>query len=295
MEGPGLRWTLMFISQIVYNFIMKKIIVPVDFSEQSEYALKVATTLAKRYQAAIYVMHMLELEDDTTYTIEMIYQEQTASRLKLAEKQISEFLDKSYLKGVRVIPMIKHHKVFREINKVVEEQGADLIVMGSHGIEGLKEMFVGSTTEKVVRHSKIPVLVIKHQFSDFKIDRFVFACDFSLNNAMAFQKAKAFADLFSAELDLVYINTPGDNFLSTEDIQDRIAQFLKEAKVIAQVNIHNDYTVEKGILNYCEKTLADAIGIPTHGRKGLAHFFMGSIGEDVANHAKIPVVTFKMG
>ena len=274
---------------------MKKIIVPVDFSEQSEYALKVATTLAKRYQAEIYVMHMLELEEDTTYTIEMIYQEQTASRLKLAEKQISKFLDKSYLEEVQVTPMIKHHKVFREINKVVEEQGADLIVMGSHGIEGLKEMFVGSTTEKVVRHAKIPVLVIKHEYSDFKIDRFVFACDFSLNNAMTFQKAKAFADLFSAELDLVYINTPGDNFLSTGDIQDRIAPFLNKAKVIAQVNIYNDYTVEKGILNYCENTLADAIGIPTHGRKGLAHFFMGSIGEDVANHAKIPVVTFKMG
>ncbi len=274
---------------------MKKIIVPVDFSEQSEYALKVAATLAKRYHAEIYAMHMLELEEDTTYTIEMIYQEQTASRLKLAKKQISKFLDKSYLKGIRVIPMIKHHRVFREINQVVEEQGVDLIVIGAHGIDGLKEMFVGSTTEKVVRHSKIPVLVIKNEFADFKISRFVFACDFSLNNAMAFEKANAFANLFSADLDLVYINTPGDNFLSTEDIHDRIAQFLKEAKVIAQVDIYNDYTVEKGILNYSENTLADAIGIATHGRKGLAHFFMGSIGEDVANHAKIPVVTFKMG
>lgn len=273
---------------------MKKIIVPVDFSKQSEYALKVAALLAKKYNAKIYAMHMLELAQDTTYTMEMIYQEQTASRLKLAEKQISKFLDKPYLKGVGVIPMIKHLKVFREVNKVVEEHGADLIVMGSHGIDGLKEMFVGSNTEKVVRHSNIPVLVIKNDFPNFEIDRFVFACDFRLSNAMAFQKAKAFAAMFSADLDLVYINTPGDNFLSTGDIHKRIDQFLEEANVVAQVDVYDDYTVEKGILDYCENTRADAIGIPTHGRKGLSHFFMGSIGEDVANHAKIPVVTFKI-
>nr|AWJ66201.1 putative universal stress protein [uncultured bacterium] len=61
-----------------------------------------------------------------------------------------------------------------------------------------------------------------------------------------------------------------------------------------EVDIHNDYSVERGILNYSETSGADIIGIPTHGRKGLSHFFMGSIGEDVANHSKIPVVTFKI-
>ena len=61
-----------------------------------------------------------------------------------------------------------------------------------------------------------------------------------------------------------------------------------------KVEIYNDYNVEKGILNYSEKINADAIGIPTHGRKGLSHFFMGSIGEDIANHSNIPTVTFKI-
>ncbi|MCP4975162.1 MAG: universal stress protein, partial [Maribacter sp.] len=61
-----------------------------------------------------------------------------------------------------------------------------------------------------------------------------------------------------------------------------------------EVEIHNDYSIEKGILNYGEKINADIIGIPTHGRKGLSHFFMGSIGEDIANHSNVPVVTFKI-
>ncbi|MGB5479439.1 MAG: universal stress protein, partial [Eudoraea sp.] len=55
-----------------------------------------------------------------------------------------------------------------------------------------------------------------------------------------------------------------------------------------------DYSVEKGVLNFSESIHADVIGIPTHGRKGLSHFFMGSIGEDITNHSKIPVITFKI-
>jgi nucleotide-binding universal stress UspA family protein len=61
-----------------------------------------------------------------------------------------------------------------------------------------------------------------------------------------------------------------------------------------EVEIYNDYTVERGVLNYSEGINADLIGIPTHGRKGLSHFFMGSIGEDIANHSKIPVMTFRL-
>ena len=61
-----------------------------------------------------------------------------------------------------------------------------------------------------------------------------------------------------------------------------------------EVKIYNDYTVEKGVLNYSERVSADLIGIPTHGRRGLSHFFMGSIGEDIANHSEAPVITFKI-
>jgi len=60
------------------------------------------------------------------------------------------------------------------------------------------------------------------------------------------------------------------------------------------VAYHADYTVEQGILNYANKIGADLIAIPTHGRKGVTHFFAGSIGEDIANHSELPVMTFKI-
>ena len=59
-------------------------------------------------------------------------------------------------------------------------------------------------------------------------------------------------------------------------------------------HIYNETNVEKGILNFANTINADLIGMSTHGRKGLSHFFNGSISEDLVNHAKLPVVTFKI-
>ena len=273
---------------------MKKIVVPIDFSEQSDNALKVAASLAKKHNAEIIALHMLELNQAMITSSEGFHPEQTVFLIKLAEKRFKDFLSKQSLKGVNITPIVKHFKVFSEVNDIAKKNGADLIVMGSHGTDGLKEIFIGSNAERVVRNADVPVLVIKKEHKDFKVERFLFACGFKDESLLAFQKAKDFAEMLSAELKLVYINTPGDDFLSTNDTNERISEFLGKAGVSMKVEIYNDYNVEKGILNYSEKINADAIGIPTHGRKGLSHFFMGSIGEDIANHSNIPTVTFKI-
>lgn len=273
---------------------MKTFIVPVDFSKQSEFALKAAASLAKKHLADLIVLHMLELNYAMISSSEAFHPEQIVFLIKSAEKRMEQFLDKPYLQGIKITPIIKHYKVFSEVNEVAEKHNADMIIMGSHGTEGLQEIFFGSNAEKVVRSSEVPVLVVKEEMEDFKIDTFVFACDFKKESIPAFNRAKAFADKLNAEFKPVYINTPGDHFLSSGDINQLIGDFLREAKAGVAVDQHSDYSVERGVLNYCEAVGADLLGIPTHGRKGISHFFMGSIGEDLANHAYIPVMTFKI-
>ncbi|SDQ24421.1 universal stress protein [Flagellimonas zhangzhouensis] len=273
---------------------MKSIIVPVDFSNQSEKALKVAASLAKKNGAKLLVLHMLELSPAIMGESGYISQEQVVHLIKLGEKRFEDFLNKPYLKDIELVPVIKHYKVFSEVNEVAEKHKVDLIVMGSNGADGLQEIFIGSNTERVVRTSDVPVLVIKGDCEDFNPEHFVFACDFEEESVPALQKAKEMSDLLGSKLHLVYINTPGDEFLSTADAYDKISKFLNAAGIGMEVEVYNDYTVEKGVLNFSEKIAADLIGIPTHGRRGLSHFFMGSIGEDIANHSQAPVITFKI-
>ncbi len=273
---------------------MKNIVVPIDFSTQSEYAFKVAASIAKKHKATLYALHMLELNEALISSNEGAQMQNTVFLIRLAEKRLKEFLDKPYLEGVEIVPIIKHFKVFSEISTVAKENKADLIVMGSHGSEGLKEIFVGSNTQKVVRHSDIPVLVIKDDTDDFEPQQMVFACDLKEENIHAFQRAKYIAEIFATELRLVYVNTPGDAFLSTKEIQEKIVAFCDTVGFDLLVAIYNDYSVESGVINFAMESHADIIGIPTHGRKGISHFFLGSIGEDVANHSTLPVVTFKI-
>jgi nucleotide-binding universal stress UspA family protein len=166
--------------------------------------------------------------------------------------------------------------------------------MGSNGASGFKEMFVGSNTEKVVRTSKIPVLVIKNAHQDFVIKDFVFATDFSEEGRGALDKAHKFAKMVNAKMHLLFVNTPGD-FKTSVQAQNIMENFVRGMGVENYtLNIYNDTSVEKGILNFAKHINAQLIGMGTHGRKGISHFFNGSISEDMVNHANMPVITFKI-
>jgi nucleotide-binding universal stress UspA family protein len=275
---------------------MNKIIVPIDFSKHSEYALETAAILAKKNNAEIIALHMLEMAHNVIADSDNDQQMQTVFFLKFAEKKFQEFLEKDYLKGINITPVVKHFKVFREVNDVAEEHNADLVVMGSHGASGLTEIFVGSNTEKVVRHSDIPVLIVKQKPVNLQFETVVFACDFSEEMIEPYIKACQFFE--NSNLKLLYVNLPGERFKSSTEMESTVAKFLEKAdgnlNKINDIHYISDYTVEDGVLTFANIVGADLIAVPTHGRSGISHFFSGSIGEDIANHSTLPVITFKI-
>lgn len=277
---------------------MKKIIVPIDFSEHSEYALEAAANLAQKYGSELLVLHMLELSNAILTVDSSALNEEAVFYLKLAEQKFNTFLDKPYLENLNVTPIVKHFKVWSEVNDVANEHDANLIVMGSHGASGVKEVLVGSNTEKVVRHADIPVLVIKHNPILFDFENGVFACDFSDDAVAPYLKARTTFEKFGATMHLVYVNSPDGSFRSSSEIDKLVSEFLRKAdgdlENLPNVNVVSDYSIEKGILNFANVIGADVIAVATHGRKGLAHFFEGSISEDIANHSTLPVMTFKI-
>jgi nucleotide-binding universal stress UspA family protein len=275
---------------------MKKIIVPIDFSVHSENALKVAASLARKNKAEIIVLNMLEMSDIMLTSTGGDQKEKAMFYYKLAEQELTIFLKKEYLEYIKVTPIIKHFKVFSEVNDIAVKHDADLIVMGSHGASGVKELVIGSNTERVVRNSNIPVLVVKNELSNVDFKNVVFACDFSEETIKPYINVLKMFD--HSKINLVYVNLPNNRFKSSTEIEKSAVDFLMKADGnldrMKDVHFVSDYTPEDGILNLSKKINADIIAIPTHGRKGIAHFLEGSIGEDLANHAGLPVITFKV-
>jgi nucleotide-binding universal stress UspA family protein len=277
---------------------MKTILVPVDFSEYSEYALEVAASIAKKQDAEIIAVHMMGIPDSYLTNDEKQEIFNAIYYMEITKKKFQKFLDKAYLEDVDITEAVKSHKNFSTINELVQEYDADLIVMGSHGASGMKEVFIGSNTEKVVRSSNIPVLVVKEKISNFNIKRAVFVTEFELETLDAYIRARKFFSIFDVEPQILFVNIP-EKYMSTREMQLKAYNFLIDVgknKDNFQDNIvfYDDYTAEKGIFNYCSESDIDAIAIPTHGRKPVGHFFYGSVGEDIANHAEIPVITFRI-
>lgn len=274
---------------------MKTILVPIDFSTYSENALKVAAKIAYKNNSEIHLLHMLEIPSRMNDAVSSGKQiPEIMLFIQKAKEKLQEIAQLAFLTGITTVSHIKFESAFTGILSYINENKTQLIVMGSHGISGVEEILLGSNTEKIVRLSEVPVLVIKKDTVDFKGEHFVFASDFSEEVKKPFQKMLQFTKIFNAKLSLVMICTP-NSFKTTALSEKIINNFADEYSIDNySINIYNDNNIESGIINFSRKVEADLIGLSTHGRTGLAHFFTGSISEDLVNHTIRPVITFKI-
>lgn len=274
---------------------MKKILIPTDFTKYADGAIEVGSQIAKNKGCEIILIHMLELPGQMNDAIkgETSIPEVMLFKRK-AEETLRNIKNRPYLQDIKITEVVRLDTASQGIINYVKQNPVDLIVMGSHGASGLHEILIGSNTEKVVRHSESPVLIIKNRAENFKLQHIVFASDFSEEVKKPFQKVLEFVKLFGSTLHLVTICTP-NSFKSTSSAQKLIKGFVSEFDMPDySFEIYNDSNIEKGIINFSEEKKADIIALSTHRRTGLSHFFNGSISEDLVNHASKPVLTFKI-
>src|SRR5215469_2477659 len=146
---------------------LKRILVPTDFSESSERALKYAVRLGRPYKAEVVVLHVFHLkeylgllsqrEDIDSATANQVLE---ASKVGAIEK-LEDLVRRVGEKEAAVLPTLLIGVPFEEIVRYAGEHEVDLIVMPTHGRTGLAHFLLGSTTERVISHSVCPVLVIR--------------------------------------------------------------------------------------------------------------------------------------
>ena len=275
---------------------MYKILVPVDFSEKSNYAVKMAAKIGKNIEAEIYLLHLVELPSgivDMGAGSNFSIPESMMYLRKVKEKILD--LKATYFHDDQIVRYsIKFQNPFEGITDYVKKINANLIVMGSKGVSDFEEMIIGSNTEKVVRTSTIPVIVVKADSKKFKFKKLVFASNYDDENKVAFVDFLNFAKQFKTEIHLLKINTASsfeNSFVTKEKIKDFIKDFDLPTNTI---HIHNDDSVVKGITNFAKEIEADLIALTTHGRSGLSSLFNSSIAKSVSKGVLRPVITFKI-
>lgn len=143
---------------------MQRILVPTDFSDTSAAALRYAIALARRFDARLYFLHVSDasVAADAAYPIELFETLENA-----AHDRLRRLLPEKEAKELQPACTMRIGVPADEIVRYAEQHGIDLIVMGTHGREGVMRAMLGSVAETVVRRASCPVLTVHHPEPDF--------------------------------------------------------------------------------------------------------------------------------
>jgi nucleotide-binding universal stress UspA family protein len=149
---------------------IRRILLPTDFSEFANHALKYAVTFARECGSKLYLLHVVEEFAHASYfdVLQVPLPPNLFSDIEeRAKRQLADLAASEALKGLEVEIVVTRGVPFVEIVEFAREKGVDLITIATHGHSGLKHALFGSTAEKVVRKAPCPVLSVKHPEHEF--------------------------------------------------------------------------------------------------------------------------------
>jgi len=148
-------------------FRLKRILVPIDFSDCSKKALQYAIPLAKQHQAALSLLYVVPSVHAAGEYARFDYASFEAELRASGEKELATLAADEVRGEVPADRVVRTGSPAAEIIEAAKRVSADLIVISMHGRTGLKHVFLGSVSENVVRHAPCPVLVVREHEHEF--------------------------------------------------------------------------------------------------------------------------------
>lgn len=289
---------------------MKTIIVPLDGSELAEQALPFATTLARHQHAEIVLTTAITAGD--RWIDDGIVRKWEAEEQAGVEAYLRSIVDKLEEQGIRVRSHVDWGHPQVVIESVADREGADLIVMTTHGRSGVTRWTMGSIADKVLRTTNTPVILIHptlHASAPESVRSIAVALDGSPLAEAALPEAERLARAMGASLLLVRVVVPPALLYGAqglpgampvlEDLEDDARVYLEQtAERIHRHDLKVDVAVAVGvpaevILGLAGDSGADLIAMTTHGRSGLDRWMFGSVADAVVRHGELPVLIIR--
>jgi nucleotide-binding universal stress UspA family protein len=300
-----------------------KILLPIDFSEYSEMALRQCARLVRQLSATVELVNVREPVMLTAPEAVLVSPATAAVLEEAAEASSREQLARTVdeLRSAGLVATASSHqgappsKVIVELARV---RGSDLIVMGTHGRRGFERALLGSVVERVLRHAPCPVLSVGPPSAGaelHEVRRILVPVDFSENSDHALRFALEFGRLLGAEVEVVHVwDRPSwfDNQLTIVcDGEKRVLGELihenttRDLELFAREATSSSFSPPacrllsgnpaRELLVEIEGGRYDLIVLGTQGRGGLGHLLLGSMAEKLVRFSSKPVITVPRG
>lgn len=282
-----------------------KILVPLDFSEMGSKALASAAKMARLFNGSITPFHtylplnevdggpyMYGMNPSVVENYDEIEEALDKRLMELAEEEVDNTLLNEPLVAVG-----------NPAQAIVEEaENFDMVVMTTHGRTGFSRFFLGSVSEKVLRSTNVPVLIMNEQRELNDLNRIMITTDFSDHSKEAFPMAKDIALKSGAEVELINIMAFDPQHVN-EPEESKVELREQRLNVLAKEELHqigdqlstkvivSTKTPHEAIIDYNEENPHDLIVMSTVGRTGITYLMMGSTTGNVVRHSKSPVLS----
>ena len=272
-----------------------KILVPIGFSEQSMIALGQAFNLAKIKNSDVVLLSVIEEQS----MIQSLFLDDNSDELKKKVKEKLELIAAEYsLKyGVDVDTMVAKGRVYEQVNEVSEMISADLIVMGTNGVNG-KSKFIGSNAEKVVRLSKCPVITIKGKSHRDGCENIILPLDLEKQTKEKVTYALEYARYWDATIRIVSVVLRDNNEVRSKLIKNinQVEQFILDAGVKCTSEIvegEKKRNLGDFVFDYEKKFDADLIMIMTKKEELTLSNNISVTARYIINNSDIPVMSIR--
>ena len=285
------------LSLIDEDDLLQEILVPVDFSECSDNAVRQAIAIAIRTGATVNLLHAvnipLALPEPGLISIGDLEKEAAKKLAKMAE-EITHWLDRERLRKVEIRYQVKVGFVSDEVLQFAEKNSIDMIVMGTHGDGGAVSSIFGSNASTVMQKARCPVFVIPDNAEFRGIRQIAFATDMLEIDVDTVTRLIDFARHFEAKLHILHILGSGD-FLSPEQaaaFKERFNEVANYDNVSFHMVAADGRSTTQAIEDYALENEIEVMAIQNKERNFLEKLLHGSVSKKLVVHAKLPLIAF---
>lgn len=278
---------------------MKTILVPVDFSENSKNALDYAVQLASKLNMRLFLLHAYQ--PSFVEAVSDSYKILTHKDIKRTPKEMSSQL-KSWQEGVissdkklECNDFFVEGDLADEINEIIEDNDVDLVIMGTKGATGLKSVFMGSNTARVIETVLCPVLAIPSDYKFKEYKNIAFATDYHDSDSISIDFLIDLAKQFDSQLEIVHVANDDIKPRYEEDLLEHFMTNIKKSISYKKIDFHlieGEDNINKALNEFAIKHKIDLLAISTVDRILHGPLFNRGITKGLTHHIEVPLLAF---
>lgn len=264
---------------------MNRVVVGFDFSSGSAYAVDLAIDIANRWQSDIRLVYVKEKSED---------EGPIRSEIERRNAGVAHLL-----KGIKLEYVLREGNPADELCAQAREDNAALLIVGTHGMSGMKKRLLGRNSYKTIEQSPVPVLIVREDFNFNKaLETIVVPIDSSDDTRQKVAQAAIFAKTFGSTIHLLglYTSSTPDIRRIVDNYVNMVERYLDKNEVkytTSKLPVEKNKNVTLTTLEYAEKHNADMIAIMTEQESAFSSLLLGTYAQQMINLSTVPVLTVR--